>query len=68
MSSNPFIRLIQYLTNDALICKILVIYFKTNLLEMFKPNLGYILSETPDPDNQKNVLYKTIFIKLMDIL
>lgn len=58
----------QYLSNDSLTYIILVIYLKIDQWEKFNFNLDYILSKALDPDNQDNMLYKTSYQKLIDIL
>lgn len=66
--SNPLINIPQYLTKDILSHIILVIYLKIDLWEKFNLNSGYILIKVLKPDDQDNVLYKSFFTKLMNIL
>lgn len=51
----------NYLLKNNLIYTILVIYLKTNLFEIFNLILDYILIKTLNPDNQNNILYKTLY-------
>lgn len=59
---------LYYLQKDVLARTLLVIHFEADLSEKFNLNLGYILKEALDPDNQDNTLYKALYQKLMDIL
>lgn len=60
LPSNPSIKTPQYLTKNALLYTILVIYLEINLVEKFNLNLEYILT--------KALYYKTSFNILMDLL
>lgn len=55
------------MTKNCLIYTILVINLKIDLLKKFNLNLGYILIETPDPNNLDYMLYKVSYQKFIDI-